>query len=294
MGHASWIGLEHELAALARGQLFFVGGAPRSGTTWLQLLLDSHPNISCRGEGLFMKHLAAPLDRMIAEWRAGLDDKNRTLFRDAVGYPLPDADDADLPLGAAILRALARQRAGKECLAIGEKTPENVVFFPRLKRLFPAAKFIGIARDPRDVLTSAWHFFQKRPPEADETDAKIAFLRSAFGALNEGARAMLVLGERYPEDCTIVTYERLRADPEAVAARLFRFLGASNEGSIVAACVARSDFAALAGRPAGVARNGAFYRKGVVGDWPSTLTEEMNSMIVAELGWMFPYFGWQA
>ena len=33
--------------------LFFVLGAPKSGTTWLQYLLNAHPNISCRGEGLF-------------------------------------------------------------------------------------------------------------------------------------------------------------------------------------------------------------------------------------------------
>src|ERR1700722_16518864 len=45
--------LSAEIAALRRKQLFFIGGAAKSGTTWLQLLLDRHPAISCNGEGHF-------------------------------------------------------------------------------------------------------------------------------------------------------------------------------------------------------------------------------------------------
>jgi hypothetical protein len=32
----------------------------------------------------------------------------------------------------------------------------------------------------------------------------------------------------------------------------------------------------------------------VVGDWRSTLTPEMNRLVLQELGWMFPLFGWAA
>ena len=49
----SWSDRQADLAALAQRQLFFVGGAPRSGTTWVQHILDSHPDVSCRGEGTF-------------------------------------------------------------------------------------------------------------------------------------------------------------------------------------------------------------------------------------------------
>ena len=57
--------------------------------------------------------------------------------------------------------------------------------------------------------------------------------------------------------------------------------------------VAKSSFAAMSGgRQAGSTQNGSFFRKGVVGDWRSTLTPEMNDMIMREMGWMFPHFGW--
>jgi hypothetical protein len=285
--------LDDVLSLAKQQQLFFVGGAPRSGTTWLQLLLDSHPEICCRGEGLFAKHLAEPLDRLVAERREALAAKNDVLFRNRSGYPLPQPEDADALLGTGVLLALQRQCGGKVCRAIGEKTPENVFLFPRLKRLFPGAKFIGIARDPRDVLTSAWHFFRKLQPGEDETAAKLAFLRNALPALQQGARTMLALLEQYPADCTIVIYEHLRERTTLIAAELFRFLSVAAGDAMVADCVARTSFAALSGgRQAGMARDGAFFRKGVVGDWRSTLTADMNSLVLHELGWMFPRFDW--
>jgi hypothetical protein len=275
-------------------QLFFVGGAPRSGTTSLQHLLDSHPHVSCRGEGLFGKTLAEPLEAMTAARRQALEAKNKHIFRHSGGYPLPADADGEILLGAAILLALRQQSADKPCLAIGEKTPENVFFFPRIKRLFPAAKFIGIARDPRDVLASAWHFFHGGEVGENELDAKTAFVRSALPALANGARAMIALCEQTPADCMIVTYEAMRENPATVAAQLFRFLGVSDERDIVDGGVARTSFAAMTGgRPAGVEDKGSFFRKGVAGDWRSTLTPEMNAMTLRELGWMFPRFGWE-
>ena len=149
----TWIAYQERLLRLARCQLFFVGGAPRSGTTWLQYLLDSHPEVCCRGEGLFRKHLAEPLEHMMAARRQALAAKNDAVFRHDGGYALPASDDVELLLGTAVLAALERQCEGKPYRAVGEKTPENVFFFARLKRLFPGARFIGISRDPRDVLS---------------------------------------------------------------------------------------------------------------------------------------------
>jgi hypothetical protein len=289
-----WLARQEALLRLARLQLFFVGGAPRSGTTWLQSLLDSHPEVSCRGEGLFMKHLAEPMDALMRTRRDAVAAKNATVFRHSGGYPLSEPDDAELLLGTGVLLALARQTQGKPCRAVGEKTPENVFFFPRMKRLFPAAKFIGIARDPRDVLSSAWHFFHKAAPNEDERAAKIAFISSAFPSLDNGARTMLSLVAQSPADCMYVTYERLRESPAPMAAQLFRFLGVSDADAVVADCVARTSFAAQSGgRAPGQVQEKSFFRKGEVGDWRTTFTQEMNAMILQSLGWMYPQFGWR-
>jgi Sulfotransferase family len=288
----NWIEHQAKLLSMARRQLFFIGGAPRSGTTWLQHLLDSHPDVCCRGEGFFKKHLAEPIEAMMIQRRHALEAKNDTLFRHSGGYPLPGQTATDLLVGTGILLALEQQCMAKPYLAVGEKTPENVFFFQRLKCLFPNAKFIGIARDPRDVLTSAWHFFHKRSAGENETEAKIAFIRSAFLSIDRGARTMLALKDQYPSDCLIVTYEHMLQATPPVAAELFRFLGVSDDGDVVADCVARTSFAALSGRTSGPAQDGSFFRAGAVRDWRSTLTSEMSDMILQELGWMFPRFEW--
>jgi hypothetical protein len=290
----SWSDCIIELADLAQRQLFFVGGAPRSGTTWLQQMLDSHPEISCQGEGLFLHALAIPMERLMSERTTALDAKNRRVFRDANGYPLPLADDTEFLTATAILLALRQQSQGKTCLAIGEKTPENVFFFPRLKAMFPGAKLICITRDPRDVLASAWHFFHGATAGENEIAAKTEFIRGALAPLNDGAHTMISLAEHYPADCVIVTYEALLRAPAPDLARLFRFLGVSHGDAVVAECVARTTFASMTGgRPAGVEQSGSFFRKGVAGGWTDTLTADMNAMIVRELGWMFPHFGWR-
>src|SRR5579883_2910134 len=240
---ASWAARHEQLAELARRQIFFVGGAPRSGTTWLQLLLDSHPEISCRGEGLFSHHLSGALDRLVGNWRQGVEAKNKTVFASMPGYPLPEGADADILLGTAVLLALHRQSTERDVRALGEKTPENVFLFPRLKRLFPGAKFIGIVRDPRDVLASSWHYFYERTS---------------------------------------------RADTETVIRDTFRFLGVTATPEVAAASAAQTAFPLLSGK-----HPGGFFRKGESGHWRDTLTSEMSEIVLRELGWMFPYFGWE-
>jgi hypothetical protein len=290
----SWSETNKRISALLDRQLFFVGGAPRSGTTWLQQILDSHPDASCKGEGLFSKELFPQLEALVAQRARALAAKNQQLFQHTGGFPLPTEQDTAFLAGSVILLALSQAAGGRALRAYGEKTPENVFFFPRLRQLFPSAKFIGIARDPRDVLTSAWFFFRNAAPGQDDAAAKLEFIRSALPSLAEGARAMLAFGRDYPDSYSLVTYERLRAAPGPEVAALFRFLGLSDRSETVSACLERTSFAvATGGRPAGVAQNGAFLRKGVVGDWRTTLTPAMNDLILGDLGWMFPHFGWQ-
>ncbi len=230
----------------------------------------------------------------MARRRALLGDKNANLFGEVGGYPLPAEDDFEFLVGTAVLLALRQQCEGSPVLAIGEKTPENVFFFPNLKRVFPSAKFIGIARDPRDSMTSAWHLFHKGRPGEDELAEKLALIKSALPPVTRGLRMMIEFRDRYPNDSAIVTYEEMSRNPAQVAARLFRFLGVTDIPGVVDHCVERAAFQTMSGgRPVGVERKDSLLRKGVSGDWRNTLTEDMNDLILREFGWAFPVFGWQ-
>jgi LPS sulfotransferase NodH len=292
MSGRDWRSEHAALADLVERQLFFIGGPPRSGTTWLQQIMNAHPDVSCMGEGLFQRHLADPLDKMIQSWGQALTSKNTRLFGHSGGYPLPPSDEADFLLRIAILRALGRQTGASTAQALGEKTPENVFLFPRLQRLFPRAKFIAIFRDPRDVLSSAWHFFRAGTANPDDGEAKTSFLRAALPSINDGARVWLSFARQNPQDTMQVSYEAMSVDAAGVTARLYEFIGVSTAPQIVAESVARTAFSTMTGgRPAGVTESGSFLRKGVVGDWRSTFTAEQGALVERELGWMFPLFG---
>jgi hypothetical protein len=289
----TWDEYAADMARAAGRQMFFVGGAPRSGTTWLQQMLDAHPEVSCRGEGLFLRHIALPLDKLVAERRQAIAGKNERLFRHTSGYDLPAGDEADAMLAAGVLLSLARQTCTRDVRAVGEKTPENLFLFERLKLLFPRAKFIGIARDPRDLVTSAWHFFGRHQPPSDNPDPLIGYLKVAMPSLVSGLRTLVEIMDRMQGECGVVTYEAMIRDPAPALAGLFRLIGVSDEPGIVTDCIARTRFEVMTqGRPAGAAQNGEFLRSGTVGTWRETLTEEAERMINADLGWAYERLGW--
>ncbi|CAI9120068.1 sulfotransferase family protein [Brytella acorum] len=287
------------LGDLARRQLFFVGGAPRSGTTWIQHLIDGHPEASCMGEGLFWQQILHPLTAMSQKRVEALKEKNVNLFAHTGGYPLPTEDDVDAMLATGILMALQRQLStrpdgGASCRAIGEKTPENIFLFPRLKRQFPNAKLIVISRDPRDVLASSWHMFvQRHQPDEDLSARMEGFIRHSLEPMDKGARTLFSLQEQDPSSCLSITYEGLHANTVDVLADVFGFLALPSTTEIVAGCIERSAFSRLSGgRARGMEAKQAFLRKGMVGDWRATIPEAMNAIILERLGWMFPRFGW--
>lgn len=288
-----WAETAAALSGIHDSQLFFIGGVPRSGTTWLQQMLDTHPDASCQGEGLFAKVLYPLLDDYLDHWKKALADKNRTVFAHLPGYPLPGEEERHFLAASMILLALRRQAGGRPHRAYGEKTPENIFFWPQLRTLFPNARFIAIARDPRDVLTSIWHYFYKSRTEQDDEVAKRIFVEDVLPAMVESTRQTLTYAEATPDQFRIVTYEALRAAPDAALGGLFAFLGLSHDRSVVAQCVEQTRFeTATGGRAAGEAANGTFLRKGLVGDWPSTINPELNAKILQALGWAFPAFGW--
>lgn len=290
---SDWTSRQAALQAMAERQLFFVGGAPRSGTTWLQSLLDAHPDISCRGEGLFPQELAAPLDALFARRREVIVAKNARVFAHGAGYPVPDQDHADHLLATGILLALQQQCGARQVRAVGEKTPENVFAFPRLLRLFPRAKFLVIARDPRDVLASAWHFFRNEPGSGEAE--KWAFLQAALPSIAEGARMAIAFATAHPEATLSPTYEGLLADPQGWGARLFAFLGVDADPAKVAACIEAASFRSMSGeamRRGQGSGNGSFFRAGRAGGWQDTFDARMGALIQRELDWMFDHYGW--
>jgi hypothetical protein len=182
-----------------RAAPIFVIGSPRSGTTLLRLILDSHPRISCGEETHFLRDLEAVVGR---RWdllsRYGIE-------RD---WWLRRLRDLYLAFQAEVLA-----RSGKARWA--EKDPTYTLLLGFIEELFPDALYVHLLRDGHDVVAS----FRDRWGYASAARAA----RTEWARYVQAARAHL----RHvgPERGLELRYERLVADPDGAARRLFAFLG---------------------------------------------------------------------
>jgi hypothetical protein len=119
----------------------FVGGAGRSGTTLMRVLLDAHRRICC-GPELKVLPQIAELYQLVSGLPAEMQGYGNTLA-DIQGYFRQFVEN---------LSGNFRRASGKPRWA--EKTPHNAVFMATLGTIFPDARFIHLIRDGRDVACS--------------------------------------------------------------------------------------------------------------------------------------------
>ncbi len=176
----------------------FVIGSPRSGTTLVRLMLDSHPRISCGEETHFLRDLEAVVGR---NWAL------------VATYGLPRSWWIEHLRGLyETFQAEVLARNGKSRWA--EKDPTYTLHLRFIEELFPDALYVHLLRDGHDVVAS----FRDR----------WGYKSAARAARSEWARyvrAAQELGRRLPEQRFLeLRYEELVTEPETQGRRLFEFL----------------------------------------------------------------------
>jgi Sulfotransferase family len=178
----------------------FVVGSPRSGTTLLRLILDSHPSIACGPETNVLADLDESLNRHWNRLQRFGPDKAywHAAYRDLFG------------------RFMADYAASKGKARWADKTPSYAEHLQFITALFPEAQVIHIIRDVRYVTASAlsrwgWRLAWTMP----ET-----WRRSVKMAREFGSRAD-------PDQYREVRFEELVGATEATLRGVFDWLGES-------------------------------------------------------------------
>jgi hypothetical protein len=290
--------------------VFFVAGEMRSGTTWVQRILRSHPEISCAHEGSFFgrdyDHEEIPVysgpvssfTRVLAvseefevwhglpwnRWAGDYDEDVRNLTRLSIDY------------------FLAKEVARKGRRIVGDKSPQHTENLDEIHDIYPDARIIHVVRDGRDVAVSAMHHwwrlakdreegvFELTPEEIETRDAYLkdreGFLKSGRSIFTEERLAQLAgrwnhrVGKArrdgpalYGEEYLEIRYEDLQQDMPANLKRMFDFLGARSGPKVMERCLRAGSFERAAERRAGEEDSSSPFRKGVSGDWRRVFTE---------------------
>jgi len=262
--------MQEERRKLASLPTFFVGGLPRSGTTWVQQLLNAHPQVLCLGESHFFNDLVPSLMRTVAGY-----GERRAESRDTWAPTVRGPDEASLGpmLNAAFIALVQANLDGRPVaplVAIGEKTPDNLMRLGRMWSIMPDARFVNVIRDGRDGAVSAFiRFRSKLAPEMTQLDYARAYAEGWSKRIRDARR--VATGKPYLE----VRYEALHVDPLGEAGRLFAFLGAESGPEMVGAALSAASFEVLSGgRRRGQQDAASHYRRGEVGGWADALTAD--------------------
>jgi tetratricopeptide (TPR) repeat protein len=193
----------HELALL--------GGHPRSGTTLLEQVLDSHPGIvSAEETEIFHDEAYLQLTRPLPPG---------TLMLPALeAAPSTTLRSARAAYFRSMERALGQPVGGRLLI---DKNPSLTFLIPALVRIFPEIKLLIALRDPRDVILSC--FMQ---PFFQIAQTNSAYLTLA-GTAEEYAAVMgvwLALKPLLKNPWLEVRYEDMVEDLESVARRTLNFL----------------------------------------------------------------------
>lgn len=125
----------------------FIVGCPRSGTTWLQMLLAQHPAVATAQETHLFNGYVAGLQ---AAWERHRKTPRHIGLQAALNEEEFNALCADF--AGQVLGRIARSSATASIVL--EKTPDHVHHVPLILKLFPDAYFIHLVRDPRATVAS--------------------------------------------------------------------------------------------------------------------------------------------
>jgi tetratricopeptide (TPR) repeat protein len=181
----------------------FIVGMPRSGTTLVEQIIASHPQVFGAGELEDMEQLT------------------KRLSKECRNIPYPDCM---AQINKATLGKLAAwyldnlKRRSPDALRITDKMPDNIFHLGLITLLFPNAHIIVCQRDPRDICLSC--FFQKfthsHNYSTDLADCGRRYLQT-MRLLDHWKKVL-------PKPVLEIHYEKLVNDLEGETRRLLEFL----------------------------------------------------------------------
>jgi Sulfotransferase family len=270
--------------ALCGKQLVFLVGAPRSGTTWLQLLLSRSPFVVTAQETNLFNNFLRP---MVSEW----NHRRMTGVPRSLSELLSDEDFRVFLRGVSGFVFAKIAQAKPSATTVLEKTPNHVKCWREILELWPDAHFIHIIRDPRSVVASLRHASKTWGP--DWGTSRISTISERWVSDVSDGRQIRSATHNYQE----ITYQELVSDGSVVLMRILGRLGVQSsldecQRYVDECSIENLKAAKLNGAPFDLARIGQYrFRKGTTDSWRTELStwevaivERLAGPLMLELG----------
>ncbi len=284
--------------------IIFIVGCARSGTTWLQQLLASHPRARTGHESYLFSSYIGP---QLRAW--GKELQSRRV--DGLGLGCYLKEDEFLRTVRLYMRLLMSQMIGnlQDDELFIEKTPAHSHYIPEIIKLLPECRIIHIMRDPRDVVASMLAASKSRlgkgwaPEKAGDAARKLVGHVNAIKAAEKQLSANQLYTIRYEdlissteeELAELVQFLNIKWDYEAMTKAIERNNPKSANQTATRIPI-RGEFHTITGRT--YAHASGFVRKAKPGSWKEdlSLTQKIAiwrvaRKVMAEEGypWKYPW-----
>ena len=278
-----------------RGPDFLVIGTAKAGTYWVTGLLNSHPEIDCipslpRGQdGIEEGHIFDNLKKIEEDGGVKFAEitgrVHQGFFADLVPFlfKLPRKE----------FYKLFMQRYNEYCTKyrtkkiLGEKTGEYLFSLDIIDEYYPEIKKLCILRDAKDRIVS-WHFHQIRKGRIPESEKVSDVLMEYFvNRIKREYEALL----NYPGKIHCFTYEDMTNNQKEIVKGILDYLEVDSNDEVIEKSIEGGSFKKRTSvskesekeRERGEQSLTSHYRKGIVGDWKSHLTEKQVEYIREQL-----------
>lgn len=260
-------------------RLVWMLGSPRTGSTWLTRLLETHPDVETVGEPHIGIHLApfAPgllSSRPLLYPRMQADRPNYFFNDEYAGVWRPLVRDL-------ILERIGAEAGGSEVIVV--KEPHGSQAAGMILEALPGSRLLFLLRDGRDVVDSEVAALAPDGWLGGEFDVQVPRLKLVEHAARTWLLRTEIVESAYERhadaDRHLLRYEDLLADTPARLAELFEWLGVSVDEQRIRRAVDELAFERI-----GDTGPGRFHRSARPGAWRENLDAAERKLLGELLG----------